>query len=75
MAGDDLFERVEQQVLSLGIGVDLGENEGEILCQVARTNATCECVCECEGEVCVCGGEGEVCEGGCVCMRGGGVCM
>ena len=37
MAGDDFFERVEEEVLSPRVGFDLRENEGKVLVQIAST--------------------------------------
>ena len=41
MAGDDLLEGVQQQVLPLGVGLDLRQDEGKILLQIARAHASC----------------------------------
>ena len=41
VTSDDLLQRVEQQILPLGVGLDLRQNEGEILLQVAGTDTTC----------------------------------
>lgn len=38
MTSDDLLQRVEEQVLSLGVGLDLRENEGQVLLQVSCTD-------------------------------------
>jgi len=35
LVGDDLLEGVEEEVLALGVGVDLVEDEGDVLGEVA----------------------------------------
>ena len=49
VAGDDLLEGVQEEVLPLRVGLNLGEDEGKISMEVTGTYTACVCVC-----VCVC---------------------
>lgn len=42
MTSDDFLQGVEKKVLSLWVALDLGENEGEVLLQIASTDAACK---------------------------------
>ena len=56
MAGDDFFQGVKQQILSLWVGLDLREDELEVL-EIAGTHTSCVCVCvrvRVRVSVCVC---------------------
>ena len=61
VAGDDLLEGVKEEVLPLGVGLDLREDEGEVAMEVAGTYTTCGC----EGVRCA----SVWCEGVPVCVR------
>ncbi len=41
MAGDDLLQRVEEEVLSLGIVLNLLEDKREVPLQIAGTDTAC----------------------------------
>ena len=42
MTSDDFLQRVEKKVLSLRVSLDLGENEGKVLLQIASTDTACK---------------------------------